>query len=405
MRKNKIFISYSWSDKSIADKIYYDLTLVGFNVTKDSNTLKYTDRISEFMKRIGTCKFALIILSEQYLKSFNCMTEIMFLNENKNIWKKILPVVDKSLLIYNPVDRLKFVDYWQMKCKEVADAISKLQDSNVEEAKDELLRYQKIATGIDSFLINVKDILNCSPEELFHQSYRPIIDKIGVEPDFTKMIEMLPISIIKNPEERLKRLDAYSKKHKIEHSYYYAFLASCYKDLNQKKKALLAFKKAIQYDNFNFTAWNNLGQLYHLGYKNYSEAKVCYEKSISSKPDLDIPRLNLGILLSDNFKKKKEAMDQYQEILKFDECNPRAHNNLGNLYRSEEFLDFDKAEEHFLVAISQNLPESFLNYANFLKTARGKIELGNEYYKKAKELIKDKQVQDAIDYLLTSTKG
>ena len=31
---NDIFISYSWKNKDIADKIYSDLTLIGLNILK-----------------------------------------------------------------------------------------------------------------------------------------------------------------------------------------------------------------------------------------------------------------------------------------------------------------------------------------------------------------------------------
>ena len=49
MKRPEIFLSYSWANKKIADKIYYDLSFVGFNVIKDDHTLKYTDRLPDFM--------------------------------------------------------------------------------------------------------------------------------------------------------------------------------------------------------------------------------------------------------------------------------------------------------------------------------------------------------------------
>lgn len=405
MKHKSIFISYSWKDKHIADKVYQDLTFVGINVLKDSQALKYTDRISEFMKKIGKCKFTLVILTEDYIKSFNCMTEMMLLQDNKNSWKSVLPVVDRSLSIYNPIDRLKFVEFWQTKCEEFQLAISKLEKYNVAEANEELLCYRRIASTIDSFLICIKDMINCSPEDLFNDFYQPIIDKIGIEPDFTKMVELLPISMIKNPEERLKALEIYTKKHQVENSYYYAFLGTCYRDLGQKKKSVIAFKKAIHYDKYNFTAWNNLGQLYEVGYRNYDEAKVCYEQAIVANPDLDIPRLNLGVLLSNHYKNDKEAIIQYLEIIKTDECNSKAHNNLANIYRHGEYLDNEKAERHLLIAAAQNLPEALINYGNFLKTVRGNSDLGNQYYERAKEQTKDSDVLSLINSLLATSKG
>lgn len=85
MSRPEIFISYSWANKKTADKIFYDLTFVGFKVIKDDHTLEYNDRISEFMKRIRQADFALVLICDNYLKSFNCMTEIMQLRKDDNI--------------------------------------------------------------------------------------------------------------------------------------------------------------------------------------------------------------------------------------------------------------------------------------------------------------------------------
>ena len=79
MKRLEIFLSYSWKNKDIADKIYYDLTLVGFHVVKDDHELKYTNKISDYMLRIRNADYALLLISDDFLKSINCMTEVMHL--------------------------------------------------------------------------------------------------------------------------------------------------------------------------------------------------------------------------------------------------------------------------------------------------------------------------------------
>ena len=93
---------YSWQTKEIADKISSDLQLIGISIIKDNQELNYTDNIPNFMKRIRSCDYALLLLSDSYFKSKNCLFEILELQKDENHWKKILPIVLKlslSLLI------------------------------------------------------------------------------------------------------------------------------------------------------------------------------------------------------------------------------------------------------------------------------------------------------------------
>jgi len=405
MKRPEIFISYNWTNKKIADKIYYDLTLVGFDIIKDDQTLKYTDKISEFMKKVRKSDFALLLICDNYLKSINCMTEVLQLDKDDNIWDKLLPVVCKDAKIYEVLDRIHYVNYWQDKSSAIETALKNLDPINATSIYQELKSYKEITQNIDIFLQNIKDKLNVSPEELFSKFYRPITDRIGVEPDFTIMAGLIPISFIADPTLRLRSINNYVKKNKLENSQCYSIMASCHRDLNQIGKAIQFYKKALTLDDFNYTAWNNLGRIYELSSKNYLEAKNAYEKAIISKPDFDIPRLNLGLLLSNHLNDLPSAKQQYDEILKFDENNPKAHNNLANVFKSKEFLDLDKAEKHLVIAVNHGNLAATINYANFLKVFKKDIERGNSFYKKAKELDKDNVYSEMIDILLKSTKG
>ena len=405
MTTPQIFISYSWASKTTADKIYQDLTFVGFTVLKDDHTIKYADRISDFMKRIRESDFALLLICDKYLKSINCMTEIMQLKKDDNVWDKILPVVFKDAKIYNPIDRIQYVTYWQEKSLSIENALKTIDPINATTIYQELKSYKEITQNIDEFLIVIKDKLSTSPDDLFNKFYSPLTEKMGVEPDFTKMAELIPISLTSDPNLRLKKLTDYVEVNKIENSYSYSMLASCHRDLKDIAGAVQLYKKSIEFDDFNYTAWNNLGQIYELFYKNYSEAKKAYEKAIAAKPDFDIPRLNLGTVLGNYLNDIIGAKEQYEEILKFDENNPKAHNNLANISRSKELNDIANFEKHIIIAVSQNNLEATINYANFLKVEKGNLELGNKFYQKAKELDTDNLYGEMIDLLMKSTKG
>jgi tetratricopeptide (TPR) repeat protein len=405
VKRPQIFISYSWKDQDIANKIYHDLSMVGFEVIKDNHTLKYTQDISDFMTKISVADYAVVVISESYLTSANCMIEMLQLKNTNELWKKILPIVDEQLSLSSLTERARFIDYWQQRTADIKRALKDINPENIPDSIKEMRIHEEITQNIDNFITKLKNILYCSPKELFDKFYRPIFDKIGVEPDFEKIIELIPISSTTNPRIRLKKLIQFDKKYGVQHSYYFSILASSFRDLKEYKLAVENYKKAIALDAFNFTAWNNLGRVYEHSYANFAEAIKCYERAIALNPNFDVPRLNLGVLLSDRLKNYGAAKKQYEAILHFDECNAKAHNNIANIYRHGKFLNLDKAEQHLIIAVNQNHFDAIMNYANFLKVSRRKIEEGNKYYRLAKKLNKDSEMDKVLDALISSEKG
>jgi len=399
----KIFLSYSWNDKKLADKIFYDLSLAELTIVKDDHSIKYTDKISEFMKRIRESDFALILVSDSYLKSVNCMTEVMELSKDEGIWKKILPVVSTDTKFYDPIDRIRYIKYWENKSAKVEEALNEVQAINATSSLNELKKLQQITQNIDSFLVNLKDHLSVSDKDLVGEFYKPLTDKLGIEPEFEKYWHLINVSTIKDPAIRLKAISKFIKETPTEHSLSVSILASSYRDLKQYPKAIRAYKKSLDLDDTNFAAWNNLGRIYEHNVHNYPEAKKCYRMAIQVQPKEAIPRLNLGVLLSDEFNDVKGAVEQYHQILEFDENNVKAHSNLGNAYLTEELEDIELAEKHYKIAVKQGYVKAMILYAIFLKRVKGESEDGNNILRQAKILDVKNYYGEAIDNLIDQT--
>lgn len=407
MRLPEIFLSYSWSSKVTANKIFSDLIFLGFKVFKDDQTLKYTDRISEFMANIKKSDFAILIISDDYLKSINCMTEVMLLRDNPSLWNKALPILEKDVRLYELTDRIGYIDYWQQKSRKIEAALKNIDSKNSALIRGELNNHIQITENIDSLLSDLKDQLNITTDELFDTFYRPLTDKMRVEPNFGLMTELIPISFTPDPSKRLKLIMEFYQKYQVEHTWCESIKASAYRDLGKPKKAVHHYKRAIELDPFYSLAWNNLGRVYETQLKNYSAAKKCYLKAIEGSPEFDVPRLNLGLLLSDRLNDLKGAVYQYEKILEFDENNAKAHNNLGNIYRgtyqNNEYKDHKKAEMHFLIAVSQDLTEALVNYGNFLQNDKKNPKKARELYIKAKDIDENKELTEVLDLLITLT--
>jgi tetratricopeptide (TPR) repeat protein len=371
-----VFISYSWSTQKIAEKIFQDLTLVGLSVLKDNHEIKYTDKISDFMISIKKADYALFVINDGYLKSKNCLFEVLEHLKDDSAWEKTLPIVFSDTKIHSVIDRIAYVNYWESQTEKISEALRQINPVNATEAYKELKQYQDITASIDGFLAKISDTLHITPERLFELNYEPIISKIGIENDQEPLVKLLEIALHPDLERKEIELENYLKKYP-ESAYYFSIKAGVSRRLRKFKQAKYYYEKALELDGFNYEALNNLGQLYQHIDENFNKAKEFYELAIREKPNLDIPRLNLGVLLTQHFKDFAGAKKQYEELLEMDPENEKAHNNLANIYKVGEFEDLKKAEYHMKKAIelNPNYIEAYINYGNFLKVYKKNISL------------------------------
>lgn len=82
--KPTLFISYAWSDgNNYADELFEQLK-DEFEVVRDKINLSVKDGLTEFMERINKTDYAIVVLTEKYLSSLNCMYEATYLSGQKD---------------------------------------------------------------------------------------------------------------------------------------------------------------------------------------------------------------------------------------------------------------------------------------------------------------------------------
>ena len=110
MDKQSLFISYCWKDgNTYADELETQLK-EEFNVQRDKSQLIANDDIYDFMVQIANCDNVIIVLTEEYVKSLNCMLEMSFLVSQED-WpmKAMVLVIDNSL--YSIERKLEIINY------------------------------------------------------------------------------------------------------------------------------------------------------------------------------------------------------------------------------------------------------------------------------------------------------
>ena len=94
-KRPEIFISYSWHDEglNVADDLERCLQEKGFAVMRDNRAIGYKGLIKEYMQRLGRGRCIILVLSDQYFKSPNCMYELLQIAQQPDFRKRIFPVV------------------------------------------------------------------------------------------------------------------------------------------------------------------------------------------------------------------------------------------------------------------------------------------------------------------------
>lgn len=154
-----VFISYCWADNNIADNIENYLADKNIVVKRDIRNIGNWRSIREFMKTIRKQDYAVLIISDNYLKSENCMYEIVELLKDTDFANKIFPVViEKS--IYDTTKRIEYISYWESKSKELEAVMQTISMLNRGEATATLKKINNIAMNIGEFLEKVSDMNN-----------------------------------------------------------------------------------------------------------------------------------------------------------------------------------------------------------------------------------------------------
>lgn len=159
--ENNIFLSYCWRDEEVVNKIdnYFKSRHVLFQ--RDKREIKSWESIRTFMKRIRNSSYAILVISDNYLKSINCMYEVLEVMKDEGYKNRILTVVLRDANIYDTMGRAKYIRYWNEKHKELSKAISEINDyESTISLSEELKRTREIMNNIGEFVSIVSDMNN-----------------------------------------------------------------------------------------------------------------------------------------------------------------------------------------------------------------------------------------------------
>jgi hypothetical protein len=153
----------------------------GTEFLRDREEVRYRDSIREFMKRIGQGRFILVVISEKYLKSENCMFELLEVARAERLRERIFPIVLPDANLYKATGRARYVHYWQSEIATLNAALEGLRRDNLTELHADLTLYAEIGRLFDNIAGTLRDMNALSPDQHEAAHYDEIIRRIRAQ--------------------------------------------------------------------------------------------------------------------------------------------------------------------------------------------------------------------------------
>ena len=195
--KQKIFLSYCQRDRDIADLIEKKLGPLikkDFYISRDIRDVKYRESFKKFMDTVRDHEYIMMIISDRYLKSVNCMYEVTEAFKDKDFEKKILFFVlsedDKKYYqsdasgeiaanIYEPVKQARYTLYWQEKEREISEKIKQINEPVYSrKLTEELTHIREIEMDLPDFFSYISDARGLPLETHLQTNFRELRDII-----------------------------------------------------------------------------------------------------------------------------------------------------------------------------------------------------------------------------------
>lgn len=116
---------------------------------RDDTSVQPWGDLQSFMKSIRNQDFAVLIISDAYLKSEACLFEVMKLMEEQHWDKRVMYIVtDDAHGIYDTEIQLEYIEYWENKAHNLNDKIKELNPAATTAQSEELRKFQFIAAKL-----------------------------------------------------------------------------------------------------------------------------------------------------------------------------------------------------------------------------------------------------------------
>lgn len=162
-----VFISYKRDKSDIVNKLE-DKIGGRAEIKRDTKEIEAWESITTFMKSIRTQDFAILVISDNYLKSVACMYEVIQLMKEDDWLNKTMIMLADDINIFGTKEQLAYIKYWDDEYNSISELIKSLPPETVSSQSEELKKISRIRDEIGSFLHIVSD-RNIPAEDVYEQ--------------------------------------------------------------------------------------------------------------------------------------------------------------------------------------------------------------------------------------------
>jgi hypothetical protein len=181
METPEVYISYAWTSESeeILNELRatFDENDVKYYV--DKKDIEYRGNIREFEERLGKGDYIILIISDKFLKSKDCMYEVLqIMNKGGDISKRIFPIVLPDAKIYDPEHIIDYVKHWEEKKASLNDKMKTIGTEFLPGLHLAIDNYTKYREIIDKIITILKEMNNLSPDIHRDSKFKQLIDSL-----------------------------------------------------------------------------------------------------------------------------------------------------------------------------------------------------------------------------------
>jgi hypothetical protein len=156
----EVFVSYAWTTESctLVDRLQLVLKEHGIPLLRDREEVRYKDSIRAFMRRLGTGKAVVLVISADYLKSENCMFELIEVAKSEGLRERIFPILLSDANLFKATGRLGYIQHWEQQIQALDESLKTVRADNLSSLHDDLNIYCEIRHMFDRIADILRDM-------------------------------------------------------------------------------------------------------------------------------------------------------------------------------------------------------------------------------------------------------
>ncbi|MBV1877023.1 MAG: toll/interleukin-1 receptor domain-containing protein [Pseudomonadales bacterium] len=176
-----IYVSYAHTSESeqLVEKLEQVFEPLEITLIRDkTNGLKYGESIRQYMDQLGAANYIIVVLSDDYLKSESCMYELLEIQENTDMIRRIFPVKLADALIGMLGDRVDYISYWEEKADQLEKKLNSIRSRQVTHIRASLAKYDNIKNSIDGLMNILGDMNTLTRDIHIDNNFAALLDRL-----------------------------------------------------------------------------------------------------------------------------------------------------------------------------------------------------------------------------------